>query len=265
MNIVFCCDNNFMEHTCVSLVSLLETNKDAKVYIICDKISDENLSKINKIEAFFNASIFIVNINDIDSLKGIFDGLKTTKEWSSSMYFRYLVASVVKDSKAIYLDSDIIVKKNLAPLWNIDLGKSLAGVVPHPYDYDVQHGHYSIDEFDIYFNSGVMLINCDEWRNQDILDKLIKISKAIPDRFPDQDALNRVLNGKCIKISKLFNLMTNKQYGDYFYDEAFIIHYIQYPKPWTDHRKKFNRGYIEYVNKTNYILNKPDSIQIVTK
>lgn len=89
----------------------------------------------------------------------------------------------------------------------------------------------------IYFNSGMLLINIQEWNKYNISNKLIEIlsTTSYDFKFPDQDALNLILTQKIAYLPKKFNYfngfypwhkdsITNK--------EIILLHFTSSPKPW---------------------------------
>ena len=115
-------------------------------------------------------------------------------------YFRLLAARLLPQSidKVIYLDADILVRRDLTELWNYDVGDHycLAAInIACPFINARQAGHtfqnsipylaaispipnwrkLGLDGSAPYFNSGVMLINLKRWRDESIEGKLLSV------------------------------------------------------------------------------------------
>ena len=56
-----------------------------------------------------------------------------------------------------------------------------------------------------YFNSGVMLIDVEQWRKSDALNRLMKILAEDEFAYPDQDALNILVEGEFKSIESSWN------------------------------------------------------------
>ena len=98
-----------------------------------------------------------------------------------------------------------------------------------------------------YFNSGVLLIDCDKWRKENILDKIQKAYKDYKDRifFPDQDLLNIVFSpNKYKQLAKNYNYFSQNPLSN---EEKIIYHYDGCIKPW-EISQDLNSNIINYIN-----------------
>jgi lipopolysaccharide biosynthesis glycosyltransferase len=117
--------------------------------------------------------------------------------------------------KAIYLDNDVIALGDVKELYNEDLEDKTVGAI-----CDIQN-EYRIKENDsigiknnhIYMGSGVLLINCDKWREQNLTEKIINIGKEKRLFYPDQDALNILFNDNRYKLLDVKYCFINERYG----------------------------------------------------
>ena len=77
-----------------------------------------------------------------------------------------------------------------------------------------------------------MLINLDYWRRHNITNILIKWVADNPDKclLPDQNALNKVLDGSVIYVDYSYN------YQEWWFRDS-LIHYMHFSK-WEDIRKQ---------------------------
>ena len=88
--------------------------------------------------------------------------------------------------RVLYLDADILVRDNLAPLWKTDLQDQALGAVP-----DVGHPMgYNASDKRPYFNAGVLLMDLTKIREMGIVKLMEKGTKMRNAKFRDQDALN---------------------------------------------------------------------------
>ncbi|KAF8596205.1 glycosyltransferase family 8 protein [Ceratobasidium sp. AG-I] len=112
--------------------------------------------------------------------------------------------------RALYLDADILVRKDLRPLWSTHLGSKLVGAAP-----DVGHpmGHPSNPDQFPHFNAGVILMDLAKMRQS--LDHIFQAARQMKDaHFADQDALNKALRGAWLELSLEWNASGLGTYAD---------------------------------------------------
>jgi lipopolysaccharide biosynthesis glycosyltransferase len=158
------------------------------------------------------------------------------KEGYYRLFFPALIGPEIK--KLIYIDADTLILKDLAPLYNFDTNfKPIAaapdkGMFPRP-----ELGTVAEDS---YFNSGVMVIDTEEWRKQEVFKKSLTFLQTYPEKiiWADQDVLNAVLLGNWQKLDYEFNFM--RECIPAFLSNAnrakllaniFVLHFNG-PKPW---------------------------------
>lgn len=279
MIIVCATDNNFVQHCCVMLASVLTNNSNVTVYLLTEGLTNENQKIIRQeIEAKFGIFHYIIVDSDVVS-KLPMPGNRNLKHISPATYYRLLIPDLLPDEvhKAIYLDCDIVVRKSLEELWNIDISDYSLGAVHQILDeivhayrlgYPVQYG---------YFNAGVLLINVDYWRKNNIKDRLINymIDNYKTIRYHDQDALNANLYDKTLllpckwnmvnyffqkdvfKAVGIFNGKIINDYSEYKRmlkidrSDPTIIHFVSKPKPWQKYcLHEFSSEYFYYAKET---------------
>lgn len=233
-HIVYASDDKFAEILGVSLVSLLESSKDMDdivVYVLDSGVTDENKQKLLSVCRSYNRSdiVFIPgkNISEKLSMNVAVD------RGSLSQYARLFISSDLPQelSRVLYLDCDIVVKKSIRALWNLDLhGKTIGALM----DAFSKYYRFNIDlsPDDVMFNSGVMLIDLDKWRRDNIEEKLLKFiaSKNGKIQQGDQGALNAVLSHDTYCFKPQFNSVTI--FYDFTYAEMMI--YRKPPKFYTE-------------------------------
>jgi lipopolysaccharide biosynthesis glycosyltransferase len=88
-----------------------------------------------------------------------------------------------------------------------------------------------------YFNSGVLLIDLDTWRRENVSERVIAFAVEHPDLpMMDQDALNGALRGQWLVLDESWNLhrrLRSGRYEDAPVDWASVrvIHFIGQVKP----------------------------------
>lgn len=139
--------------------------------------------------------------------------------YSRSTYLRIMVPEFFPRGrkKALYLDSDILVTTNLAPLWDTDLGSFPVWAVQ---DYALgAFDEFVRDRFPeieapadaVYFNAGMLLFNLPVWETEKISERALEFLDKHSQRlsFPDQDALNATLAGNWGRLDPRWNIQVS--------------------------------------------------------
>ena len=207
MDIVYETDNNFIEVLYASISSLYETNASLylNIWIIADKVSAKNKERINELASQNNQN----TINWIENVEIPFK-LKLDRG-SISAYSRLFLGEVLpkKVNKVLYLDCDIIIMDSLSDLFNEEFdGKIIQGVS------DVLNKEYkkilNIPVSAPVFNTGVLYIDLEKWREQRIEEKLVYIINKFKGNViqGDEGVLNAVLFDSYKELSPRYNYMT---------------------------------------------------------
>lgn len=227
-HIVYASDDNFAEILGVSIVSLFENNQSASsitIYILDSGISEENKRLIEDVCNKYDRTLPIwIKATNIEEKLGIAVNMD---RGSLSQYARLFVSSSIPNevNRVLYLDCDIIINKPLFELWNLDLqGKTIGALMDAFSRY--YRANIELNQDDIMFNSGVMLIDLTLWKKNCIEDKLMAFIKRHNGKIQqgDQGALNAVLSHETYCIEPKFNSVTI--FYDFTYEEM-----LAYRKP----------------------------------
>lgn len=268
MDIVCSTDNNYVQHCCCMLVSFLENNKEDRhsIHVLSEELKPEYLKQIKDVVDSYKGQFFYYAVNP-DCLK--FCPVKATDHLSIATYYRLLIATLLPQSlkRVLYLDCDIVIDGSLKELWNTPLtGYALAAVeelgssaqdVYERLGYDAKYG---------YFNAGVLLVNLEYWRENDLTEVFFQYMASHSDKLKahDQDVLNALLHDKCLHVSQKWNV--EEAFYHYYIIKKWrkrdknemksilfhplILHYSWKPKPWEKScRHPFRLKYFEYLSK----------------
>ncbi len=231
-NVVFTIDGNFIQHFTVTVVSLLENNKDIRfcIYVIHNI---EDLSLLDKIKKFINDA-YETELKFIEVDDSTFAKYKITHHISKAVYFRLLLADILPNTinKILYLDSDVIVTGSLKELFKVSFdSKYLLAVPDGELDITIPRLNKIGVPVQTYFNSGVMWIDLEAWRLENTSAKLISIANEYMDRILwwDQDILNICFLNKWGQISDKYNALHLQQKCEKI---PLIVHYNSPTKPW---------------------------------
>ena len=182
----------------------------------------------------------------VDMTKYDLDQFPDLAYWSTSMYSRYFIPKIVPDlEKAIYLDVDIIVKKDIKDLYNQDMEN-------HPIAAMEESRHYTPTIVrrlrkiwptyaGQYFNSGVLLLDIQKLIAMNFTNQAIQMTLSMKHvlEFPDQDILNILFENNVKSLDCFFNLFASmipvlkQNHQEIPLSEPTIIHYAA-GKPWKE-------------------------------
>lgn len=263
INIAFCIDKKYISQLCVSIKSIILSNANEFIsfFIISDNLSEDDQQFIQKAVKEQNIKISFICINS-----NTFKDFPTLRHISIAMYFRLLLPLILPQdiNKILYLDCDLICVDNLRKFYDSNISEYALSAIRDSSNDDIRiFNRLDYPVVNGYFNSGVLLLNLDYWRKHKITEKTISFIEENPKLciFPDQDALNKILNGKIVwadfrynctiaffyyvkhfseaKISKTFFSSINEAVKN-----PCIIHFAGSPKPWnTDYKTYFKTLY----------------------
>jgi len=255
VNLMVVSDEEYAVHACTCIYSALKNTSGAiKIYLIDDGISREKWKVIKGICEKRSAKM-----KKIEFEKNIDSFARESKHLAKSAYIRLFITDLIpsKEKRVIYLDADMIVESDLRTLWNVSLeGNSTAAVQDFGIPQigargGVEHAsELGLDYSEDYFNSGLMLINLERWREKGIGSKAIDYLKRYDEdvSWADQEALNVVLDGDWLSLNRRWNVppfILNMDYWEYLEQmgEAeeketsvpvppAVIHFAGVHKPW---------------------------------
>ncbi|BEK28641.1 glycosyltransferase family 8 protein [Campylobacter jejuni] len=201
LDVAFASDDNyvkFMAVTIVSLVNSINNRFKINIHVITNNISNNNIDKLNKlcIELECVNYIKVYQINpDVFEDCPMYDWIK---------YSKLSIADVLpRDIKTcLLLDVDLVFLSSIDEIFSFNFpnDKILYAVLDYnKSDRKILSSKENSSFIKLnskkYFNSGVMYIDLDKWRLNNIKNKcfdFLRNFKATP-YYPEQDALNYVL------------------------------------------------------------------------
>lgn len=268
--------DDYNRHTGTTIASVLE-NCSRKVIIHLlyeEKFSQQNpagaeanIQKYHQLaseygaEVVFHAVTLPEWVNDSDR--------KNLQHFTPGTLLRLYLPTLLSDdiSKIIYLDCDIVVKTDLANIWDISLEDySLAACVDAANKSNVRfysdvHKPFGID-WKKYFNAGFLVMNLEKIRETralpDIVMDIIYQHPELP--YLDQDVLNIVFQNDTYFLSQRYNLPVGMRMTDYRlmkklgisegkFDDC-ILHFNGRKKPWKVYSGAVDEEYWQYFKKT---------------
>ncbi|MBQ1996850.1 MAG: hypothetical protein II238_00190 [Alphaproteobacteria bacterium] len=193
------------------------TKLDCHFYILADNISTKDKALTGKLcKTFKNCHLHWIDLSDSDRDYIVDNFISKSKNAvytkNIANYSRFLMPGLLPDvNRALYIDTDILVWGDIGKIYNTDLNGFVVGAVGDSYvlfDQQIKEKAYKyIDANHLYFNAGVLLIDCVKWRNQDIVNKIIESDKQIRDLklFNSQDPINKYFENNYQWLPHVFN------------------------------------------------------------
>ena len=279
INVAICVDDNYCQHISPMLYSIdKNTHEKVDVYLIYYKLKPESLEYIVRLnEVLTNVEIKIRKLKDYH-----YERLSLFKETKlpTEAYFRLLLPELLPGIKRVlYLDVDMLILNDLKELYQTKLGNKVMGVVrDFPFTNDKNSWAYFLlgDAGERYFNSGMLLLNLEVMRKNNIVEKFIKfISETSQYYFlGDQDAFNvfffydvKVLGNENNYIAENQSILEKTNF------DVTIMHYCGFsdPKPWKLNESNTSyiipsiRLYREYQREINKLMVEGPKILIVVE
>lgn len=263
IQIVLITDNNYLKYALVVIESLIDTTEE-QVYInlvITEEVDSQSNSIISKInETQKHATINVISFNN-----SINDNVATKNHVSKAAFVKIHLPNILTEQKkVIFLDSDLLVLKDIKLLWDEfnKTDKTLSASWDPEYYFD--NHVLGLEEKDQTFNSGVMLLNLEKMRKNNDVEKLSLFirEKNHLTKLNDQAAFNAVYANNWNRLDNKWNV----QYSYYFEKSKkiglkpsqlnelkrnpSIVHFTTHSKPWdfrNNHpfKKKFLSYYSE--------------------
>lgn len=257
--IFYAVDDNYAPYLAVSLASLVAhtvPTRHYQVIVLCDNLNAANQGRLRAFETA-NVQIQFVSINDRLKQEITDKNNKLRSDYFTfTIYFRLFIAELFpKLDKALYLDADTVVLKDVADLFDTPLGDNLVGAVP---DYFIGHTPETIAYADQavgidsqkYVNSGVLLMNLAEMRRSKFAEHFLELLNKyhFKSLAPDQDYMNAIARNRIHYLNPSWNIqITTPQDVD-----PWLIHYNLFAKPWRYDDAPRQSYFWTYAKQTDY-------------
>ncbi|MDO4842232.1 MAG: DUF4422 domain-containing protein [Phoenicibacter congonensis] len=261
--VVFASDDAYVPMVTTTIYSMLKNASSESFFdivILESDITSENKEiMLDFFSQFKNASI---RFADVSGMIDQYD-LKTSNGLISvETYYRFLIQNVLPEhKKVLYLDSDLIIKGDVAELFATELGSNLLGAahdtdflgslnIPQKKKMEYAKSVLGMKNPYNYFQAGVLVMNLAEIRKLCTSEEWLEIA-ANPEvtyTYDDQDILNSKCEGRVTfidnawnvmndcnqRISKIFSFAPSKIYRAFLkaYENPKIVHYAGFEKPW---------------------------------
>ena len=273
MNILVAFNDGYVMPTRVMLESLIENSREVlHIYILYIALREDSISKLSMLKGD-KAILHFIHIDE-----SRYKDVPITRFYSKEAYIRLFAQLYIPEEvdRILWLDSDVIVNGDIGEFYRQSFNDKLYVAYK-----DVEQGDSAEKKAELgmpadaaYINSGVLLMNLTEIRNQIQEEAITRYIKEYFDKilFVDQDVLNGLLYD-CFKVldsDYLYNYFANQitpWNKRFVYRNVRIIHYAGGCKPWnasykhygfhlwwkyalridTDYKKKYRRIYLSCI------------------
>lgn len=245
-------ENYAMPMAVMAYSALVNLNKQQQILLY---VLDGGIREATKRKVLQTLNSHQIDVRWLKPDPTLFQNLSLPRDLTMVTYYRVLMPQIFPNyDKVIYLDCDMIVRGDLAELWQIDIGDHYFLAVQDDNQFVVANAvglpnyrELGLQPDQKYFNAGLLVVNLQKWREEEIGTKVIEFcgrhSETIRDA--DQDGLNAVSGGNWGQLNSRWNQMPRvycyESWQESPYDESgyqqlrddpYIIHYTNAPKPW---------------------------------
>ena len=250
INISLGATEDWLEYSSITIASILKNSNpedEYHFYIICNNFSEDSKNLFLRLNKIRTAEYHFLLVNDAD-----FDG--AIHDWLGvSSSYRLKLSSLTDIDKVLYLDSDIILKADIAELYSYNIDDYYTAMIEDKCS-KIMKTRIKLKPEETFFNAGVTLMNLKAFRENNleeiIFDKLRKSTF-----YTDQDVINDVCRGKILSLPIKWNCVEpmivfctpypnrRLEYIDSKHN-PFLIHYSK--KPWENLSENFAKEWIKY-------------------
>ncbi len=244
INVCFITDEKYVIPTITAIQSIKQNLKSkANIYILSEYLS---LDTIKIFDSLASSKLKIIH-KKIEN--NPCNNINTSHNYvSKTAMIKFLLPQIFADiDKILYLDGDMIVQREIEYLFDTDISNKYAAVVTDML-WTYKHKHHIDLNLNTYFNSGMMLLNLNQMRKDDITQKLIYNKEHEKYHyFMDQDALNISFNNNIVNLPLKYNFLllnfTLKEMANFYKTDIkemseiikspAIVHFAGDLKPWS--------------------------------
>jgi len=246
ISVLFCSNRAYCQHMAAAIASMLVNNPrhTFRIYaVITEPAPDESRRLAELVNRFPNA-LLQLKAFDRDRVRTFHADRHITVD----TYVRIFLSEFLDEDteRVLYLDCDLIICSDLAPLWHADMGEHVISAVRGLSFSRVEAQGSQKSEAD--FNAGVLLIDVNKWKSMGVAQRMLDyiVANGANLYYHDQDALNAVLRGHIGSLPLKWNFtprhvdagpalcgVTPNEFAS-FRSKPGIVHFAGL-KPWLNH------------------------------
>ena len=236
-------NNDYAPYAAAAIHSLFQHTDKKRYYRVI--ILHDGLSLVNRLRfrslVTKNCAIQFKKITNSLWLRAVVTYVSKRKGmgdfFSKAVYFYRFFVPVLFPlyEKAVYIDSDTILRGDVGKLFDMELGENLVLAMPDPKVSNIPEFKEYVEKAlgvpaSEYVNDGVMLMNLKKMRKEKYLSQMVEMMKKFDADLvaPDQDYLNVIGRGMIGHIGPEWNAEPTAEFDD----KTKIVHFNLFNKPW---------------------------------
>lgn len=236
-------NNAYAPYAAAAIHSLMQHTDQKRYYRVI--ILHDGLNLVNRIRlrslVTRNCAIQFKKITNSLYLKAVIKYCSSRKGMgdffsSAVYYYRFFIPRLFPMyEKAVYIDSDTILRGDIGQLFDMELGDNVVMAMVDPKVKAIKEFRDYVDvavgvPHSEYVNDGVMLMDLKKMRKMKYLSTLVElINKYDADLVaPDQDYLNVILRGKIGHFGSEWNAEPTAEFDK----KTKLVHFNLFNKPW---------------------------------
>ena len=238
VQVFYACDDAFVKYLAVSLRSMIDNSDEDRCYSVHVLYSTLSCEMADMLRGMIPKNFTISFDNVEKSLERVKKELPIRDYYSKTTYYRFFIPDMFPEIKrAIYIDTDTVLLADIGRLYDTELeGRAVGAAHEQVMVQTDVFGRYAEQVIGIdrraFFNAGVMLIDCDEFRRWRVSEKFIHYLGVYDFRVTqDEDYLNLILKDRVFWLDQRWNSELACRL-DYEPRDAYLLHYIMTNKPW---------------------------------
>ena len=268
VNVAYACNDAYMMHTGISMISLFENNRDIEhitVYFIDMGISDQSKCDLHEITDLYGRNLIIIPFQQWESDLPV----SSTGRHIKSVYAKIFFGRIEGIDRILYIDSDTVIVDSIKNLWTTDMEKAAIGGV-QTVNTPFQKNKIGLNKDSLVINDGIVLMNLKLWREYKLEEKCIDFIKSCGGNPPvlSEGTINAVCQNFLYRLGIRYNLTSlSRDYSireieliteTVYYSQAevsdainhpCIIHYVAsfHERPWCKgSTHPFRNEYLKY-------------------
>lgn len=244
IHIALAFDDNFWAPAYATMRSICISTKCRKelvFHLLHFPLSAEHRADLDSIASEYGAKLNFYELESEKEFLGLVHTLPTSERWPAIVYARLALTKVLPANidRIIYLDTDLLVRWPIELLYAKDLFGAPLGAVKEalfpfiPLRKDMRQNADIFDGAEPYFNSGVLLIDLNAWRDVDFGKEIAALASngTLSRLYYDQDLLNLIFKGRWTPLEWRWNVIDAHAAHEAL-DPA-ILHFTYATKPWA--------------------------------
>lgn len=236
---LYCFDDNFNIQAFTSIISLLDNVKESITINIIHP--NQEIARLIPLKITDHRNLKLINIKIFNDYQYEFPNIEGV-HISEATYYRIFMDNYLNKNipYIVYIDSDIICVNDpteiiLNTINELHISNQLLAAKTESFIESTNDDRFERLQINSkYFNAGLMIINYQKWKIENVQENLIKILKENFSKivFWDQDILNMYVNGEYLELNEKLNTYTQSIDMKLNFYESLLIHFVGSKKPW---------------------------------